>query len=591
VNTDVVAGQVGGIVAERSSEVELDVSAIERAVTAYLTRVLRWALPIGIAVAVVAIVAATTPAVDEELAASTAAPDTAGAASGAGADLTGSSTAGSGTAAPAATGAGGSSPTGAAGGSVAPAAVGQGVSKSGVDCATPDARQVAWSKYSPPCVGAFSGDNGGETSHGVTAETIKIVVGFGNAAENAAIQSLAGPATPNDQTWSDTIKAYAAYFNTQFETYGREVVVDTYQMKSDYVLADMGRDTAAAQADAQTSYDLGAFIDLTALTNTSSLPYGNFLADLGVIAWSFPLRTAENYASHAPYLYNFIPDGTKWARWATNVVCQRMAGLPAIYAEGDVKDQPRKFGVIGVNIPEWKAAADLVSSQIRDECGETTVNLTYEFDLGTFSQYGASMMAQMRSEGVTTILCVCDPLGPIFMTQSATDDGYFPEWLFHNQGIVDSNYDPEQLANSFSNGPALPPPTESEAFRVFRQAYPGTDPPDKPYFGWIYGIMLQVFSAIQMAGPDLDPQSFHEATKNLPRSQEGGDYGPWWGDADPSLGGTFTPWTGVQVTRWSFDAVSPDGSASGYWAPCPGTGYFPFGDLGPWGPAGTQLGC
>ena len=579
--------------AEPRAGAEVDVVAVERAVSAYLSRLLRWGVPLAVAVAVTALVAATTPAIEEDQAATTtgvgpvAGPGGAVAGEASGAPVAAGASA---VASPSGGPSGGSAQAGpgAAGEGVA---VGEGVSKAGVDCAAPDARQVPWSKYSPPCVGSFSGDNGGDTSHGVTADTIKIVIGFGNASENAAIQSLAGPATPNDQTWADTIKAYAAYFNTQFETYGREVVVETYQMKSDYVLADMGRDTAAAQADAQTSYDLGAFIDLTALTNTSSLPYGNALADLGVISWSFPLRTAENYASHAPYMYNFLPDGTKWARWATNLVCQRMAALPAIYAGGDVKDEPRKFGVIGVNIPEWKAAADMTSAQIRDECGESTVNLTYEFDLGTFSQYGASMMAQMRSEGVTTILCVCDPLGPIFMTQSATDDGYFPEWLFHNQGIVDSNYDPEQLANSFSNGPALPAPTDSEAFRVFRQAYPGEDPPDKPYFGWIYGIMMQVFSAVQMAGPNLNPQTFHDAMKQLPRSLEGGDYGPWWGDADPAYGGTFTPWTGVQVTRWSFDAVSPDGSASGYWAPCPGTGFFPFADLGPWGPAGTQLAC
>lgn len=583
------------------SDGEVDVVAIEHAVSAYLTRLARWVVPLGIAVAVVAIVAGTMPAVDEDDAQNAVAtgPGSVAAGEGEGAGPDGLPRAGgaaaeagqSTDATGAGGGAGGPAASPASGAGAAAVAVGAGVSKAGVDCSAPDARQVPWSKYSPPCVGAFSGDNGGDTAHGVTSDTIKIVVGFGNAAVNASIQSLAGPATPNDQTWADTIEAYATYFNTQFETYGREVVVETYQMRSDYVLADMGRDTAAAQADAQTSYDMGAFIDLTALTNTSSLPYGNALADLGVIAWSFPLRTTENYASHAPYLYNFIPDGTKWSRWAANLVCQRMSGLPAVYAGGDVNGTPRKFGIIGVNIPEWKAVADMTSTLLRDECGEQTVNLTYEFDLGTFSQYGASMMAQMRSEGVTTVLCVCDPLGPIFMTQSATDDQYFPEWLFHNQGIVDSNYDPEQLVNSFSNGPAMPPPTETEAFRVFRQAYPGADPPDRPYFTWIYGIMMQVFSAIQMAGPSLNPQSFYDAMASLPRSQEGGDYGPWWGDPDPRYGGVFTPWTGMQVTRWSFDAISPDGSASGYWLPCPGTGFFPLTDLAPWGPAGTQLAC
>ncbi len=592
---------------EGSVDSTADVLAIERAVTAHFTRIMRWAVPLGVAVLAVTLVVATLPAEDDLQTASGATGASEFSASGGGASATGGRTVGSGggvasdvaspTGGEAAGGgavSGGSSadpgaPGGAAAGAAAPG-IASGTAKSGVECAE-GVRQVAWSKYAPTCVGAFTGDNGGDTAPGVTGDKIKVVVGFGNAAANSAIQSLAGPATPNDKEWADTIAKYAAFFNTQYETYGREVVVETYQMKSDYVLADMGRDTAAAQADAQTSKNMGAFIDLTALTNTSSLPYGNALADLGVISWSFPLRTADDYQRRAPYMYNFLPDGTKWARWATSLVCQRMAGMPAVHAGGAEKGKPRKFGVIKVNIPEWKAAADLTSSMMREECGVQPVEQTYEFDLGTFSQYGASMMSQMQSQGVTTILCVCDPLGPIFMTDSATSSEYFPEWLFHNQGIVDSNYNPQQLANSFSNGPALPPAAETEAFRVFRMAYPGEDPPSRPYFGWIYGIMLQVFGAVQMAGPDLNPATFASGMASLPASLPGGDYGPWFGDSSLPFGGTFTPWTSSQVTRWGADAPSPDGSSSGYWTPCPGPAYYPFSPSEGWGPADTQLEC
>lgn len=570
--------------------------AIERAVEAYFSRLFRWLAPLGVALVAVALIASTTTPGDDVAT---------GAASGSGPSRTltetgrsstdaasGDEVSDTGVVVPGGAAAAGG-PAAVSGGPTAsgpPSSGSGGVAGNGTTCVA-GARHVPWSKYSPPCVPAFSGSNGGATSDGVTADKITITVGFGNTTENAAIQSLAGPATPNDADWAKTIELYADYFNTQFETYGREVVVKTYQMKSDYVLADMGRDTAAAQADAQTAKDLGAFIDLTALTNTSSLPYGNALAQLGVMAWTFPLRTADDYAARAPYLYNFLPDGSKWAKWATNLVCQRMAGLPAIYAGGAEKGKPRKFGVILVNIPEWNAAAQLTRRQIKDQCGVDTFPLTYNFDLGTFSQYGASMMAQMRSEGVTTILCVCDPLGPIFMTQAATDDGYFPEWIYHNQGIVDSNYDARQLEHSFSNGPALPPSNQTEAFRVFRAAYPGQDPPDRPYFTWIYAIMMSIFSSVQMAGPQLTPTSFFTAMRSLPRSQDGGDYGPWWGDSSLPYGGGFTPWAGMQVTRWGPDAPSPDGGDSGYWEPCPGNTFYPFADLTPWGARGTQLDC
>jgi hypothetical protein len=463
------------------------------------------------------------------------------------------------------------------------------VSRTGVKCAQ-GVRQFAWSKYAPPCVAAFSGSNGGATSAGVTKDTITITVGFGNTAENSAIQSLAGPATPNDAAWANTIKDYAAYFDKQFETYGRHIVVKTYQMKSDYVQADMGQASAAAQADAQSAKSMGAFADMTALTNTSSEPYGNDLARLGVINWGFPLRAASNYQQLSPYIYNFLPDGTKWAKWAANLVCQKMDNLPAVYAGGSQKGQKRKFGIIEVNIPEVQAFGELAKQYASQECGVSMYTLHYSFDLSSFSQYGSSMMAQMQQSGITTILCPCDPLGPIFMTQAATQEGYYPEWVYYNEGIVDADYDAKQLTHSLSNGPALPPMNQTEALRIYQQIYPGKMPPSIPYFTWIYGIMLQFYNAVQMAGPDLTPATFHAAMASLPRSLPGGDYGPWWGSSSGVSTGEYTPWNAMQVTWWGAGAPRPDG-AKGYWTPCQGNVFYSFDDLAAWGPKGQQVRC
>lgn len=464
-----------------------------------------------------------------------------------------------------------------------------GTSKAGVACG-PDTRQVTWSKYAPPCTPAFEGDNAGSTSHGVTKDTITIVIGFGNTAENRAIQALAGNATPDDKEWAETIRKYADYFNTQFETYGRKVEVKTYQMRSDYILADMGRDTAAAQADARTAKDLGAFADLTALTNTSSAPYGDELSRLGIVNWSYPLRTASYYEANAPYAYNFLLDGSKWAKWASDFVCTRMEGLPAAYGGNEVRDTKRKFGLIELNLPSWKETTTLTRKLLEEGCGVTPFTVSYNFDLGTFFQYGASMMSQMRQQGVTTILCPCDPLGPIFMTQAASQSKYYPEWIFHNQGIVAQNYDVNQMTHALSTSPALPALDKTEAFQTYRLAYRNEMPPSKAYFSWIYGILLQFFSGVQMAGPNLTPQAFHDAMASLPTSQPGGDYGPWWGVEDGPYGGQFTPWTASQVTWWDAGAVAPDGS-KGYWVPCADNAFFSFNELRTWEPKGQQLPC
>ena len=555
---------------------------LERAVTAYFSRLFRWLTPLLVAAAAIIVIALSTPGIDQGRQASANGRGE-GPAAG---DITGTDSA--------AIGAAGDGPSAAAARSpgvsrtrAASSASTKGVAVSGVTCGG-GVRQVTWSRYAPPCVAAFTGDNHGSTSYGVTKDKITIVIGFGSSSENKAIQSLAGNATPDDQAWADTIQRYVQFFNTQFETYGRKVEIKTYQMRSDYILADTGRDTATAQADAQTAKDMGAFADLTALTNTSSLPYSDALAKLGVIAWGFPLRTEANYRENAPYLYNFLPDGTKWAKWAANFVCQRMNGLPATYAGGSEANKPRKFGLIEVTIPTWLQAGELTKQYLKEQCGVDPYTLKYDFDLGKFSQYGSSMMAQMQSQGVTTILCPCDPLGPIFMTQSATQDAYFPEWLFHNQGIVDQNYDAAQLAHSFSNGPALPKATE--ALGTYQLAYAGQAPPSRAYFTWIYGILLQFYSAVQMAGPNLTPATFSQAMASLPRSIDGGDYGPWFGVADGPYSGRFTPWTGLQVTWWDATAPAPDGS-KGYWFPCAGNMYYSLTDLAQWGPAGKDLPC
>jgi hypothetical protein len=81
-------------------------------------------------------------------------------------------------------------------GVTAPAAAGSaGMTKSGVACG-PGVRQVKWTNYAPLCVPAYSGNNGGATSHGVTNDTITVSFRLGNSASDAAVYAAAGAAAP-----------------------------------------------------------------------------------------------------------------------------------------------------------------------------------------------------------------------------------------------------------------------------------------------------------------------------------------------------------------------------------------------------------
>ncbi|MHB1923472.1 MAG: hypothetical protein ACYCSJ_02150, partial [Acidimicrobiales bacterium] len=106
--------------------------------------------------------------------------------------------------------------------------VGGDVSKTGVRC-TNGARQFAWSDFAPNCVPAFTGNNGGATGQGVTPSTITLTYRLANSSQQSAVNALAGSANINQTDLVADMQTYVNYFNTQFELYGRKVVLKTYQ--------------------------------------------------------------------------------------------------------------------------------------------------------------------------------------------------------------------------------------------------------------------------------------------------------------------------------------------------------------------------
>src|SRR5581483_2778302 len=122
------------------------------------------------------------------------------------------------------TGANGASGTGAAGGragagksAAAPPRIGP---------CTDRKLQVPNDPYSPPCV-AFSGDNGGATSRGVSATEITISARLAGLPDfSAAPSSDNGPSATFTVKRADikrTLEGLAYYFTSRFQFYGRTI--------------------------------------------------------------------------------------------------------------------------------------------------------------------------------------------------------------------------------------------------------------------------------------------------------------------------------------------------------------------------------
>ena len=471
---------------------------------------------------------------------------------------------------------------GAAGGGPALAT---GVSRGGVSCGA-GARQVTWSKYAPDCVPAFHGSNGGVTSHGVTASSITITYRLANSTQQAAIDSIAGGAVPQDGAYIQDLDTFAKLFNKDFETYGRTVKIVPYQGQGDYVQEDSGQNLAGAQADAVTASDKGGFADET-FPITASQPYEEDLAGQKVIGLSGVGMPQSWYDQFAPYEYAYSPDGTKFADWEVNLVCQRLAGMPAIFGGPDVSGRTRVFGMISPENPVYVQDANAVANGVKSGCGVSIAKrATYSIDVTQFEEQATSIDAQMKTAGVTTVICLCDPLMPIFLTQSADSQKWDPEWnppdYFDPDGRLQSS---DQWVHTIAFGGGSLPRAQTEAYRSFELADPGATPAEVYYF-IAYYCMLQLFSTIQAAGPDLTPGNFERAYFSLPPSLPGGDAGDWRYGTN-----NFTPESDATIGHWNPNAVSAEDGKKGAWQSCDEDRFYSFTDSSTWAPTHTQLSC
>src|SRR5687768_16392362 len=93
----------------------------------------------------------------------------------------------------------------------------------GADCDTNTGRIKVPTIAAPPCVPPFSGDNGGSTYQGVTADTIKVVYfqAESDPAVDAALTAAGANNTPEER--KATMDDYVDYFNHHYELYGRKV--------------------------------------------------------------------------------------------------------------------------------------------------------------------------------------------------------------------------------------------------------------------------------------------------------------------------------------------------------------------------------
>lgn len=445
-------------------------------------------------------------------------------------------------------------PDGAAAAGGDPAAAGGG-GAAGVPGATggcPDRQeQVPGDPYSPPCI-AFSGSNGGATSKGVTDTTIKVAFRVLNERGfQQTLAELAGASlTDTPDTITRTVEALADYFNERFQLYGRKIEIVFYNGRGSNTNELLGKGREQAVADAiQVADEIGAFADLSA----TSEPYAGALAERGVIGFGTPYLSRGWHEQRAPYAWSLATDGSIVSEFAAEYAVQKLYGGNADHAGGALKGKPRVFGTLAPENSWYQESVDNAEAVIKEAGLQPGYRRAYVLDLGTMSDQATRIIADFKDRGITTIICGCDPIIPVFLSGVANREQYYPEFIIVGTALTDADivgqlWNQNFASHAFGVSPleSFVPATQTIAYAAYKSVRD-----DEPAFSvdLIYYQMYMLAIGLQMAGPDLNPQTFEAGMFAYP--PKSGPFGLWkFGPGDRTAAND------VREIYWDAGAIS-----------------------------------
>jgi hypothetical protein len=380
---------------------------------------------------------------------------------------------------------------------------------------------------SPPCRPKFVGDNGGATYRGVSGKEI-LVVDFQcqpNEQVNAilATQGLAASEAETKAMEDAAVK----FINERYELYGRKIVVK--RVTGDCPLTPP--DPAKSRQAAAEVVKMNPFLVIHYAAGPET---HDVWSRAGILSIGGPNLDVSFYAGRRPYRWDVFPSGTEGAEEVAEYYCKKMAAGTADHA-GQVihptiggRNTPRKLGVI---IPDNGNGASTPNAQrvkaIVEKCsGKEVPVFTYQSDINRAAEQTRVTVAGLINAKVTTVVCMCDAIAPVFLTGGMTQNNYFPENLLPGANLLDYDvlgrlYDPAQWAHAF--GPSQltsPVPFEqSDATKIWRAA--GNSGQPCASCNLITGYWTLIGSMLQEAGPSLTPLTVERGLVGT-RSSRGG---------------------------------------------------------------------
>lgn len=404
-------------------------------------------------------------------------------------------------------------------------------------------------------------DNGGATSSGVTADSIKVVIYL--PIDDDPILGIFTGAVGVEDTADQALATYEGYtelFQSYYQTYGREVEIEFLRASGNTL------DEVAARADAVRAAEMEPFAVWGSPQLTTA--WTDEIAAREIICLGcFGAGLADWYLERAPYAYPITMLSEQDQDHLVEYLDKKVAGRPAVHA-GDpaFHDTERVLGAINLELDEESVTlADRFDERVAEAGVDVEMRIPYTFDPARLQEQADGIIARMKEAGVTTVVFVNgDPVTPANLTQAATAQDFHPEWIIGGT-LVDTTvfsrtYDQDQWEHAF--GPSglfarIDPELQFSWF-LYRW-FTGEDPPAENINALLFPQPALFFSGLQAAGPNLTPETFRdglfalEPTPNVVTapSISFGDKGIW----------PYVDYAGIDDATeiwWDPDAVGPD---------------------------------
>ncbi|MGH9275914.1 MAG: hypothetical protein ACRDZU_14815 [Acidimicrobiales bacterium] len=351
-------------------------------------------------------------------------------------------------------------------------------------------------------------DNGGATSPGVTADTIKVVVYLAPESD-PVLDFITAPINADDtnEQIKATYQGFVDMFNATYQTYGRTVELEFLDGSG------LSQDEVQARADAvKAMEELGAFAVWggPVLSNAWT---EEIKARGGVCLGCPGLRDA------APSVFTITPTASQIRQHFVEYLSKKLAGKPAEHAgDESMHSTERVFGQLYIDTGSQDVQDGLAETQeLLDAAGiEFVEKIGYELDPGTLAEQASTAIARLQEAGVTTVIIGGDPIAPKTFTEIATQQGYRPEWVLNGAALQDTTafgrtYDQDQWSHAFgiSTLAARAANGLGDAERLY-QWWTGEYPPADDAVGVLYPNPAMFFRGLQAAGPNLTVESFRD---------------------------------------------------------------------------------